>query len=137
MSKPFTKNEALEAAIDAAERCMRALRTTTDENEKNRLDEQCRILLERAERIKTSTKSGLNSRDCDRDALKQGLTPPAEPRKLAEPLSSRKPSTREQIILLEGSRLNGFMFPPWKCPPEPCEFELQDGHDLFLYVERV
>lgn len=136
MSKLSTRNEALEAAIDAAERCMCALRTTTDENEKVRLDKQSRILLERAERIKTPTNPELHDGDWDQDTLKQALTPPGLLRKLREPLSSRKPSTREEIILLEGSRLNGFVFPPWKSGPEPSEFELKDGHDLFRYVEQ-
>ena len=136
MSKPSTKNEALEAAIDDAERCMRALGAATDENEKTRLDEKCRILLERAERIKTSTKSGRHGRDWDQDISQQALTPPGLSRKLTEPISNRQLSTREQIILLEGSRLNGFVFPPWKSPPDASEFELKDGEDRFLYVAR-
>lgn len=136
MSRPSTKNEELEAAIDAAERCMRALRTATDEKEKSRLDEQCRTLLDRAERIKTSTLSGLHRRNSDQEALRQRPTPLGLGRKLTEPISSRQLSTREQIIILEGSRLNGFVFPPWKCPPDPNEFEMKDGEDRFLYVAR-
>lgn len=135
MSKTSTKDEALEAAVNAAECRMRALRTSTDQNEKRRLEERCRILLERAERIKTSTLSGRQGRDWAQDTSNQGLTPLGAPRKPTEPLSSRELSTREQIILLEGSRLNGFVFPPWKGPPEPCEFELKDGQDRFMYVE--
>ena len=136
MSKLSTKNEALEAAIDAAERCMRALKTATDKDEKSRLNEQCRILLERAERIKTFTKSKAQDREWDKESVRQGVSPPDLGRKLPEPISSRQLSTREQIIILEGSRLNGFVYPPWNGPPEPSEFEIKGGKDCFLYVAR-
>ena len=49
-------------------------------------------------------------------------------------LTTRSPSTREQIILLESSKLHGCRFPPWKTPPINAEFELRDGEALFLYV---
>ena len=37
----------------------------------------------------------------------------------------RKLTTREEIILLEGAKLNGFVFPPWVAPPAVDEFEGQ------------
>lgn len=54
--------------------------------------------------------------------------------KLKEPLSTRTLSTREQIILLEASRLHGCRFPPWKGPPDASEFELGEDQLLFMYV---
>lgn len=54
--------------------------------------------------------------------------------KLKEPISTRKLATREQIILLEGSKLHGFAFWPWKSDPPATEFELRPGEHLFLYV---
>ena len=55
--------------------------------------------------------------------------------KLREPISHRTLSTREQIILLEGSKLHGFVFPPWKSPPEAGEFQLKSEDPLFVYVQ--
>lgn len=54
--------------------------------------------------------------------------------------SSKKPevrralTTREKIILLEGSKLHGYVFPPWTSPPSWSEFELGIGANLYLYV---
>lgn len=53
---------------------------------------------------------------------------------LKEPLSDRTLSTREQIILLEASRLHGCRFPPWKAPPDASEFELGKDQLMFMYV---
>ena len=47
---------------------------------------------------------------------------------MKEPVSSKKLSTREEIIILESAKLNKFVFPPWKDPPNSKEFDLgQDG----------
>lgn len=53
-------------------------------------------------------------------------------KRLAEPISKRVLATSEQILLLRGSKLNGFQFPPWKGPPNSDEFSLGDGEELFL-----
>ena len=53
---------------------------------------------------------------------------------LKEPLSNRKLTTREQIILLESSRLHGSVFPPWTTAPTPAEFDLPFGDGLYMYV---
>jgi calpain-7 len=47
-------------------------------------------------------------------------------RRLAEPVSTRKRSKREDIILLKASMVNGFKCPPWDKNPQPIEFVLQD-----------
>ncbi|KAL8782159.1 MAG: hypothetical protein Q9213_005630 [Squamulea squamosa] len=49
-----------------------------------------------------------------------------------EPLPSRSLSTREQIILLESSRLHGCRFPPWQKPPDISEFELGQDQTKFI-----
>ena len=54
--------------------------------------------------------------------------------KISEPKSIRTLSTREQIILLEASKLHGCRFPPWKGDPEKTEFELVEDGVLFTYV---
>ncbi|KAL8963606.1 MAG: hypothetical protein Q9193_000149 [Seirophora villosa] len=51
---------------------------------------------------------------------------------LREPLSTRIPSTREQIIILEASKLHGCRFPPWVASPEASEFELGEAQSLFV-----
>lgn len=53
---------------------------------------------------------------------------------LKEPLSDRTLTTREQIILLEASRLHGCRFPPWKGVPDAKEFELGMEQLIFMYV---
>ena len=42
-------------------------------------------------------------------------------RKMREPISNRKLSTREKIIVLEGSKLHGSLFPPWLSLPSPSD----------------
>lgn len=37
--------------------------------------------------------------------------------------SKRDMTTREKIILLQGSKLNGHVFTPWKCSPNASEFD--------------
>lgn len=54
--------------------------------------------------------------------------------RLKKPKVRRALTTREKIILLEGSKLHGFVFPPWTSPPGWSEFELGIGETLYLYV---
>ncbi|EEA21536.1 cysteine protease [Talaromyces marneffei ATCC 18224] len=113
-----TQSEALEAAIAAAENYMRALKLADTPREKQYLDSKCKDWISRAEKIKL-------------DKTWRPSTPQAENRMLKEPVSKRKLSTREEIILLESSKLNGFLFPPWKNDPNPREFELLGGEGQF------
>lgn len=53
-------------------------------------------------------------------------------RRLAEPVSSRKRSKREDIILLKTSMVNGFKCPPWDIIPSSSEFTPQAGGELFV-----
>ena len=121
-------NDAYTATLDATELCLQALKLSADAHEKQLLDEKCRKLLDQAERLKTSEEGppirngslgirGHNFKDVSTKPLKQ-------------PISTRKLSTREQIILLQGSKLHGCIFPPWKDPPAPEEFALT-GAELF------
>ncbi|KAF1843876.1 cysteine proteinase [Cucurbitaria berberidis CBS 394.84] len=52
--------------------------------------------------------------------------------RLAEPVSSRKRSKREDIILLKASMVNGFKCPPWKENPSTAEFAPQQGGEPFV-----
>jgi calpain-7 len=103
----------LEAAIDAAEHYMRALKLATVPKDKNSLDAKCKELLARAEKIKENKDAG--------DKHQRRPT--------------RKLTTREEIVLLEGAKLHGFIFPPWTFPPDSDEFELNNEEELFTYVK--
>jgi calpain-7 len=123
VSTAASQRQALEAAIDAAENYMKALKIASSPKEKQTLDAKCKELLAKAERIKDA-----KVWNPPRSHSKNPVPP------LKEPKSSRKLSTREEIILLEGAKLNGFLFPPWTGPPDPKEFELSNGKTKFMYV---
>ena len=111
---------------------MRALKLTSDEECKERIDRKCRALLDVAEHIKNP------GRRIEDDS--QGTRRASVPRtlmsrlRLKEPRSRRQLTTREQIIVLKGSKLHGAVFPPWKSPPEASEFELPQGRLKYVYV---
>lgn len=104
------KEAQLEAAITAAELCMQALKITDNAADRKRLDAKTKSLILKAEEIK-------------RLEDRRG--------RLEHPTSSRKLTTRENIILLEGSKLNGAIFKPWISPPEESDFQLRDGQQPF------
>ncbi|KAJ5897252.1 hypothetical protein N7504_007540 [Penicillium tannophilum] len=108
-----SQKAALEAAIDAAEHYMRALNLASAEDKKI-LDSKCKELLTRAEKIKAAE-------DWQSAARARSITG------LRAPASKRKLTTREEIIILEGAKLNGFIFPPWKSSPSPQEFVIDEG----------
>ena len=58
-------------------------------------------------------------------------------RRLKEPISTRKLTKKEEIILLKASVVNGFKCPPWDKNPASAEFALEDGADLFSCVCTV
>lgn len=121
--KRTTNNDSrasLEAAITAAELYMQALRLTDHAAEKRRLDAKTKELIAKAERLK---KVGDNEGQSAPSAAARSRAQP--------PLPTRKLTTRENIILLEGSKLNGAVFKPWTTPPSVDEFLLNDGQELW------
>jgi calpain-7 len=52
-------------------------------------------------------------------------------RKLAAPVSTRKMTKKEQILLLRASVVNGFKCPPWDEDPASSEFALREGAYMF------
>ena len=108
IDKSLNKDEALSHAFAAIEIYMDVIKLHSQESEKSRLRIKCNALLQRAEEIKKT-------------AYWQPSTSSAAFLKV--PLSTRPISTREQIILLEGSKLHGFVFPPWKTEPDDVVFE--------------
>ncbi|EED16885.1 calpain-like protease PalBory [Talaromyces stipitatus ATCC 10500] len=111
VSDAGSQSQALEAAIAAADNYMRALKLADTPREKQWLDSKCKDWLCRAENIKLDKAWKPSSSQVENSLLK-------------EPVSKRTLSTREEIILLESAKLNGFIFPPWKDDPSPHEFEL-------------
>ena len=102
---------------------MKALSLATTDKDKKSLDAKCKELLTKAESIK-------DTRD-----WRAGRTGDENIHSLRQPVvSTRKLTTREEIILLEGAKLNGFLFPPFNRPPHPHEFALGDDGQLFTYV---
>lgn len=109
---------------------MRQLKLAKTDEEKKLLDRKCRSLLEKAESLKIA----IETRSITvLSASKQPTTerPPGNPIKLQEPRSTRNLSTREQIILLESSKVHGFVFPPWREGPSDSEFGLVPGEPRF------
>jgi calpain-7 len=104
---------ALKAAIDSAELYMQALRLADHPTERKRLDGKCKELLHKAEALK-------RARDEDVPSPEKN-----------HPVSLRKLTTRENIIILEGAKLNGFVFKPWDTHPSSDDFSLKDGRGPF------
>lgn len=86
---------------------MEATKVASNDQEKARLRAKCKQLLTRAEEIKTS----------------QNWTPGNGDDFLKVPISQRAITKREELILLEGSKLNGFIFPQWTSEPDDSLFE--------------
>lgn len=96
---------------------MKALKLATVPKDRRALDTKCKDWLTRAEKIKGSQDWQSAARAQDRRS----------------PTSTRKLTTREEIILLEGAKLNGFIFPPWSGSPSADEFKEEDGKP-FMYA---
>lgn len=109
-------NDRLEAAISAAELYMKALRIADLPDDKARLDRKTEQLIVLAEKIKQEERNG------DTFAARSAI----------HPVSKRTLTTREKIILLESSKLNGTVFKQWTTQPRHEDFELKDAHDLFV-----
>jgi calpain-7 len=62
------------------------------------------------------------------------LVSPTHIHRLTEPLSTRKQSRKEDIILLKASVVNGFKCPPWDKTPAAADFLPENGQELFQYV---
>lgn len=129
-----SKDDALETALLAAELSMKALKLADDPSIRKLMNNKVKSLLDEAERIKTTgiwkvvndavKSSGDGVGEIDVSKLKL----------LEEPVSTRRLTTAEEILLLKASKLNGFKFVPWKDPPPDTEFEIKEGEVPFRYV---
>jgi calpain-7 len=73
------------------------------------------------------------------DEQHQGPPIASQPRvrKLAPPVSTRKLTKKEQILLLKASVVNGFKCPPWDANPASSEFALGEEAEMFTYVRTI
>lgn len=104
---------------------MQAFKLANSHSEKARLKEKCMSILARAEEIKKIEQwqpplDHIGSAILSNEALRI-------------PCSRRNLSTREEVILLEGSKLHGLIFPPWVAEPDENEFAASDG-DIYVYA---
>ncbi|KAL4979482.1 calpain-like protease palB [Aspergillus desertorum] len=121
VSTASSQSQALDAAIDAAEHYMKALVLTSSPKDRTVLDAKCKEWLTRAEKIK-----GAEDWRTVAQSRRSGFRTPA---------STRKLTTREDIILLQGAKLNGFIFPPWKTEPSDDEFDTGADEDV-LFTDK-
>jgi hypothetical protein len=121
VERSSTREAALEKAILAAELYMKATKYASSEVERKRLRSKCLQLTSRAESIKKSTSSSWVSAASPEISLQP-------------PVSQRAISKREEIILLEGSKLHGFIFPQWTSDPDDALFAGGDGQPSYMWV---
>ena len=103
---------------------MKAIKLSSSETERSRLKTQCQKVLAKAEEIKLREHWNWNPSNPQ--------TSRELPKTLKAPQSQRHLTTREEVILLEGSKLHGFVFPPWKSDPSPDAFERADDEAMFV-----
>lgn len=105
---------------------MKAIKLASSDEDRTRLMKKCNNVLARAEEIKRVEQwvapTGINN-----------LRPIAKARVQA-PISRRTLSRREEIILLESSKLHGFVFPQWISDPKDDEFEQTQSRRLYTCV---
>ncbi|TVY78402.1 Calpain-like protease, partial [Lachnellula suecica] len=119
VDKSPTKDEALKHAIHAAELYMKVTKLASTDTEQTRLRGKCKQLLSRAEEIKKAAQ----------------WTPVVSKEVLLKaPVSGRQISKKEEVILLEGSKLHGFIFPPWTNEPNESLFRSTPAEPPF-YTE--
>ncbi|TGO92389.1 hypothetical protein BPOR_0004g00340 [Botrytis porri] len=124
IEKCNSKEEALKVSIAAIELYIEISKQVLGKAEKARINRKCKALMLKAEEIKKSS------------------TWPIKPASifLKAPVSERTTSKHEEIILLEGSRLNGFIFPRWTSEPDDTIFEASsytDPSELKLSEDQI
>ncbi|TVY47314.1 Calpain-like protease [Lachnellula occidentalis] len=121
VDKSPTKEEALNNAIRAAELYMKITKLASSDAERTRFRGKCKQLLSKAEDIKQAAQW---TPSVSKDVL------------LKAPLSGRQISRREEVILLEGSKLHGFKFPPWINKPDSSLFD-NDPDETSFYTDSA
>jgi calpain-7 len=125
ITRSTTREEALKNAILATEIYMKAIKLASSAAERDKLKAKCMRVLARAEEIKQMKSWSL--------PVSQGGMVTGGGR-LKAPSSLRALSTREEVILLESSKLHGFIFPPWQSDPTEEIFDLVGNGEFYTYV---
>lgn len=112
---------------------MKAIKLSSNDLERSKLKIRCREVLARAEGIKLLKSWEREQEDIPPSQQQQQQLPQAK--SLKAPISERTLTTREEIILLESSKLHGFVFPPWKAEPEADAFQMSSDRELFVYAD--
>jgi calpain-7 len=107
---------------------MKAIKLANSGSERERLKSKCMKVLARAEEIKQVETWGVSIKQKGRAGMSYDLN---------APLSNRTLSTREQVILLESSKLHGFVFTPWTSEPEEILFQAIGCNGSFLYDSSI
>lgn len=108
---------------------MRALSLSGDPQQKDVFSKKTKSLLDEAERIKHGghwSTVRVDASHTERSALSSGVSG-NEIKPLKEPENTRSIAKAEQILIYSGSKLHGYIFPPWLGPPSHDEFEITDG----------
>ena len=122
------RTSAFKANVKSAELYMQALRLSQDVSDRVRLDAKCKEVLDRGEKLKSQALTARREQgtvSSHHEAGQAGSDP-------KPPISKRILTTREKIILVEGTKLNGFKFPIWDAEPSLDEFELKPGQERFV-----
>jgi calpain-7 len=107
---------------------MKAIKLANSGSERERLQSKCMKVLARAEEIKQVETWGVSIKQKSQAGMSYDLN---------TPLSNRTLSTREQVILLESSKLHGFVFTPWTSEPEEKLFQAVGCNGSFLYGSSI
>jgi calpain-7 len=125
IARSSSREEALQNAILATESYMKAIEQASSEVERDMLKTKCLRVLIRAEEIKKMKIWSLPiSSNGERTGGRFSIVPS----------SLRTLSTREEVILLEGSKLHGFIFPPWQSDPGKETFDSTSNGELYTYL---
>ena len=103
---------------------MKAIKLASTGFERERLKSKCMKVLARAEEIK-------QVETWDVPVKQKSQAGPSHD--MSAPFSNRALPTREQVILLESSKLHGFVFSPWTSEPEEELFQDMGCNGSFLY----
>lgn len=106
---------------------MKAIKLANSSPERTRLKDKCLNILARAEEIKKIEQWQPQT------SLTGAVITPGEISRV--PQSRRLLTTREEVILLEGSKLHGLIFPPWGSEPDEQEFAAPKG-EIYTCVSR-
>jgi calpain-7 len=145
--EPISRQDSLALAIEAAEIHLKCLKLSSSTVEKKALREKTIYLFDEAEKLKGNPNyaparpiqelvfGAKHDRQPTKEPVHSSFTnsksiPPAV-RLLSPPQSTRELPISEQRLILEASRLNAAIFPPWKPADDAEQFDTRPEGDIF------